>query len=291
MDPLDALRAELTRLRVKRKETTDRDIAAALDIRIGQIEAELPAEPVEKPTTATVESPSAEEAPPPTPPTPAEAEAAEGFIRQARVEKMRENRQAATDYLQKAADIAPGSPTVLEALGDDLAERRKMAEACEVYKRAVALDPKNVGLERKYGEAVLAVQMAGSLDDQMRRNLSDSAFLTREDQIASLPVAIILSAVIPGAGHLVLGQTAKGGAILAGWILCGIWLLSMFGELAKLFAFAGGGSSQPNLVVLVPLLIMAILYISTLASLKSIAQNATRKPAERPRPPVDLPFE
>lgn len=291
-DPLDALRAELGRLRQKRQETTDPDIASVLDLRIGQIEAELP-----KSDEAPQEAPSekeeevVEEAPPP-PPTPEEALEAENYVRQARVEKMRNNRQAATDFLKKAAAVAPGSPAVLEALGDDLAERKKMLEAKEIYAKAVALDKKNVGLERKYGQAVLAVEAAGSLEDQMRMNLSDSAFLTSADKVASLPIAIICSTVFPGLGHLILGQTAKGAWIMGAWVLFGTWLLSMFGDVAKLFAFGmGGGREQPNLVVLLPILIMAVIYVATLASFKTVGRETTRKPPERPKPPVDLPFE
>jgi TM2 domain-containing membrane protein YozV len=295
INPLDALRAERDRLRQKRAETTDPDIAAALDMRIAQIDAEVPDLPVapadSAPTPMAEPAPEADADAPPAPPTPEQAERAEQLVRQARVEKMRNNRQAATDFLRQAAEVAPGSATVLEALGDDLAERRKMLEARDIYRKAVALAPKNVGLERKYGSAVLAVEMEGSLDDQMRRNLSDAPLLTSEDKIASLPVAIMLSAVIPGSGHLVLGQTGRGARILAAWFLFGIWLLSMFGDLARLFAFAGGAPEHPNLMVLVPLLAMSIIYVATLASLKSIAQNATRKPPERPKPPVDLPFE
>lgn len=291
-DPLDALRAELGRLRQKRTETTDSDIASVLDLRIGQIEAELPAPAKSEEAAPPVEeTPEEEEAPPP-PPTPEEAMEAEGFVRQARVEKMRNNRQAATDFLKKAAAVAPGSPAVLEALGDDLAERKKMIEARDTYKRAVALDKKNVGLERKYGEAVLAVDMAGSLDDQMRLHLSDSAFLTSQDKVASLPVAIMCSAVFPGLGHLILGQTARGAWIMGAWVLFGTWLLSMFGDVAKLLAFGmGGGREQPNLVVLLPILAMAVIYVATIASFKTVGRDSTRKPTERPKPPVDLPFE
>jgi tetratricopeptide (TPR) repeat protein len=288
--PLDALRAELERLRQKRADTDDPDIVSALDLRIKQIEGELPDESTS--TEVSVMEAEPEEEAPPAPPSPKEAEEAENLIRQARVEKMRNNAQASTDFLRRAADIAPGSPTVLEALGDDLAERKKMLEAKAAYAKARALNPKSVALERKYASVVLAIEMAGSLDDQMKRNLSDSAFLNTEDKVASLPVAIMCSAVWPGLGHVILGQTTKGASIMAAWFLCGLWLLSMFGEVAKLFAFAMGGTrEQPNLVILLPLLIMAVIYVATLSTFKAASQNATRQAPDRPKPPVDLPFE
>lgn len=288
--PLDALRAELERLRQKRADTNDPDIVSALDLRIRQIEAELPAETAPAEAPVATPEPEEEEAPPP-PPSPKEAEEAENLIRQARVEKMRNNRQASTDLLKKAAQIAPGSPVVLEALGDDLAERKKMIEARDTYKKGLAVNPKSVSLDRKYASTVFAIQTAGSLDDQMRRNLSDSAFLTSEDKVASLPVAIMCSAVLPGLGHFILGQTARGAGIMAAWFLCGLWLLSMFGEVAKLFAFAAGGREQPNLVILLPILLMTVIYVATLSTFKGASRDATRKAPERPKPPVDLPFE
>ncbi len=285
--PINALelKAELARLRVKRSETRDPDIRSALDLRIEQVEQSLLEQKADTP-----EEPEIPEIPP-EPPTTAQLREAEQLVRQARVEKMRENHRASTDLLKKAAEVAPGSPAVLETLGDDLAERRQYKQAREVYGRAFRLDPKNVGLERKYAICVSQMASMGSLDDQMRAHLSDSPFLSADDSLASGGAAIFLSALLPGLGHVVLGKTATGFGIMAAWLLCGGWLLLMYEDLGRLIGMATGGAGSPNPLVLLPVALMMAIYIGTLASFKGRGAAAKKKPLERPKPPVDLPFE
>jgi hypothetical protein len=275
------LRAELARLRIKRTETKDKDIRAALDDRIQQLEAQI------KPLKAEEDD---EPDLPAEPPTPEQMAEAEQCIRQARVEKMRGNTRGAGDLMQRASEVAPGSPTVLEALGDDLVERKQYAKAKKAYQRAWKLDEKNVGLERKFATIVAQMDAMGSIDDQLRMNLSDSPFITEGDAIASAGAATLLSAIFPGLGHAVLGRRV-GYAIMATWILCLLWLFVMQEDLIGLFTMVGANRRPPNLVILIPLLIASAVYLGTLASLKSARKEITRKRVERPRPPVDLPFE
>ncbi|CAN5414599.1 hypothetical protein BH11ARM1_BH11ARM1_04420 [soil metagenome] len=279
-DPNDpkVMKAELVRLRIKLSETEDVDIRTALKERITQLEAKMPAPEAE-----------AVAAPPPPPPTPAQAAEAEQLVRQARVEKMRNNTRGATDLLKKASEIAPGSPAVLEVLGDDYLERRQIAQAKDAYQRASQLDPKNVGLERKYATLVAQTAMMGSLDDQMRASLSDSPFINSSDARASGTAAVMLSAIFPGLGHIVLGRQS-GFAILGAWIVCLVWVILLREDVKALVAYRPENGT-PNMVVMVPLLIMALIYFSTLASLKSAQRSHTRKPISHPQPPVDKNFE
>lgn len=292
-DPLEALRAELARLKEKRAAITDRDVIAALDLRISQIEQELPPlpDPVPSEPANEVAAEEAKEAPPEEqlpPPTPEQLKAADALIRQAKVEKMRGNAQASTDLLKKATEVAPSAPAVLEALGDDLVERKRLGEALVVYKKALTFDPKNVGLEKKHADGVYKLLAAGSIDDQLRRNLSDSPFIDGDDSTASIPTAIILSAILPGLGHLVLGQTKKGFGIMAAYILAAVWLFALQGDdLAKMIK----GSSKANMIIFIPILIMGIVLVVTFFSLKGMSDRVVRKNVDRPRPPVDLPFE
>ena len=276
-----ALKAELARLRIKRSETKDKDIRGALDERVRQIEAQILAEPPK----AEEEEPEI----PPEPPTPAQLAEAENLVRQARVEKMRGNSKGAGDMLKKASEVAPGAPAVLEVVADDLAERKQFERAKKMYKQAWQLDPKNVGLERKFATLVAQMDALGSIDNQLRMNLSDSPFLNESEALASANAAIIMSAVFPGLGHAVRGKSV-GYAIMVAWLLCAGWLFFMKDEVAGLFRMAAG-SGTPNLVVMVPLLIMAILYLGTLASLKTSTRNVRKRTIDHPRPPVDLPFE
>lgn len=288
-DP-EALKTEYARLKASRDLTSDATIVAAIDQRLRQIEIDVPEVLAAPSPTEPDAEPDVEEAPA-APPTPAEALEAEKYVRQARVETMRKNTQAATAALQRAAEIAPGSPAVLEALGDDLVGRKKLKDAMKVYKRAVALDPKNVGLERKYANLVLQVESLGSLDQQMRMHLSDNPLLDSEDKIASLSTAVFLSALLPGVGHLVLGMNSRGFGILAAWLFSSVWLAFNFEDLVKFGAFASGGHTRPGLGFLLPVLIMTIIYIATLANLKSMSNAVVKRKIDRPKPPVDLPFE
>lgn len=223
------------------------------------------------------------------PPTQDQLDAAEKLIQLARVEKMRGNKQQVRELLEKAAKAAPTSSSVLELLGDDFAERKQIGKALACYRRAAKHDPTNVSLERKIAMAALGFDGSGSLDRQMRTELGagidDSAV-----PMASKNAALLISLFLPGLGHIVLGQLTKGWVTLAIWCVSLAWAILMGGDIAKLGSMVVGGRSQPNMVVLVPIFVMAILYFATLADFKG-AKTEARKPVERPRPPVDLPFE
>lgn len=222
----------------------------------------------------------------PEPPTPEELAAAERLVQQARVEKMRSNSSEVRRLLEQAVRTAPGSPAVLEMLGDDYAERRQPGRALAYYRRAAKIDPKNVNLERKVAMSALGLNAASS-EAQISQvgGLDDSAI-----PMASRKAATLLSLFLPGLGHIVLGQKKKGIPILVAWCLLLAWVILMGGDIAKLGAMITGGRSQPNLLVLVPMFLMVAVFIGTLASLKG-SEETVFIPADRPSPPVNLPFE
>lgn len=282
-DKASSPKAEIERLRAKMGQIPDRDVRAAIQARIDELTAKLEVEP-------PVEEVAVPSEPPP-PPTPAQAEEAEKLIRHAMLEKRRGNAKAATELLQKAVEVAPGAPAVLEALGDDFNERRRGKEALEMYARAKALDPKNVGLERKHAELVLRVGMSGSIEDQLRAGLSDPFLLSRGDAVASLGTARLLSFVLPGVGHLILGKTVAGFAFLAAWIGSLIWIILERDDLKGLTLMAAGRSAHIGAGVFVPLFIAAVTLISAVGSLGAEKSAARAKKVDRPVPPMNLPFE
>lgn len=303
-----AVRAEIRRLKVKQQNTLDPDIRAALALKIEQLQATLPPDPVvdppadpvpvTEPTPAT--QPAPEEAPveEPAPPaaTPEQLAQADNLVRQARVEKMRGNRQRSTELLQQAAAAAPGAPALLEALGDDLMDRRQIKDARDAYAKALKLDPKNVGLERKYAELVLRLSGMGSIEDQLRMNLSDSPLLSPGETLASARSATLLSFFVPGAGQFVLGQNTKGAFILGGWLLMVFWIFLLREDLKGLLAMVGipsaSGPSRPgSLLVMVPIFAAAALHLASLFMCASLAKAANpARRANHPVPPVDKPF-
>ena len=272
-------KAEIARIMSKMAAIQDRDIRAALQARIDElsktiVEPELPLEPAE---------PERPKAPPP-PPTPEQAEKAERLVRQAMLEKQRGNKAAVTKLLEEAVAVAPGAPTTLEALGDDFAERRRVKEALDCYKRAMELDPKNVGLEKKHAYLVFNVGTAGTIDQQLRANLSDSMFISQGDAVASFGTARILTVLFPGLGHLVLGRTATGFGFLGCWIACMLWII--------LVQATSGGKGHLNPGVYPPALIAVVVLVCAVSSLGGERGSGRPKSQPpRPKPPVDLPFD
>ena len=288
------LRMELARLKEKRANTKDHHVIAVLDMRIGQIEPYLPAPARPKPLIKKEDVADQEEAFAKIPlPTAAESEQAEKLIRQSMLEKRRGNVVGATDLLKKAAEAAPGSPVVLEALGDDLLERKLTKQARETFKRALQLDPKNVGVERKYAQTVLQSTMTMSVEDQLRSGLSDSMFITGSDNVAGLTAAKFLSAFLPGLGQMVIGRTTKGAVLLVIWFLF-IGLLALWNKDFEMLAkYARGAGAAPNWRVLFPIIGMVVVWITAMGDLasrqsKTVARNSKK---DRPKPPVDLPFD
>ncbi len=281
VEPTDP-KAEIKRLKAKMGAIPDRDVRVALQVRVDELEAQVAAAEAEVQQEEAAKEP---EAPPP-PPTPEQAEQAERLVRHAMLEKQRGNKAAVTKLLQEAVDVAPGAPATLEALGDDFAERRRVKEALEFYKRAMALDPKNVGLEKKHAMLVFNVGSAGSLDDQLRANLSDNVFLNRADAVASFGTAKFLTYFFPGLGHLVLGRTGAGFGFLGAWVASVVWT-----GLALLHG-AGGGRLRITAGLLPPSVLWIVVMLVAVGSLGTDRAAArSKKSPTRPKPPVDLPFD
>ncbi len=221
----------------------------------------------------------------PEPPTPQALAEAERLIQQARVEKMRGNQQEVRMLLERAVQTAPGSPAVLEMVGDDYAERKQSGRALAYYRQAAKLSPKDVNLERKVAMAALGVNAVNA--QASSGGLDDSAI-----PMASRKAAILISLFMPGLGHLVIGQKVKGAIILGVWCIMLAWVILMGTDVANISASLMGGKKEGNYIVIVPILTMLVTYISTLASIKGSEEPMARSaPAERPRPPMDLPFE
>ncbi len=291
------LRAELQRLKAKRAETQDRDIIAVLDMRINQIEPALPPLTEEEKAGASQlpvdDEPETDYSQIPAP-TLAEMDQAEKLIRQARLEKQRGNNIGSTDLLKKAIEVAPGSSVVMEAMADDLIAHKQIKQARAILKQAHALDPKNVGLERKYAEVVLMGSTNMSIEDQLRYGMNDSLFLTGNDNVAGIVAARFLSAIVPGVGQLVLGRTTKGFVLFVGYVICfGLLVLWQQDFKALMFMFSKTHPGTIHPVVFIPIIGSAAFWFAAMADLSG-SQTKTRArnvKVERPKPPVDLPFD
>lgn len=228
-------------------------------------------------------------------PTPSQLAEADGLIKRSMLEKRRGNTRGAGDLLRQAADVAPGSPSVLEALGDDIMERGQAKPAAEIYAKALRIQPTNTGIERKYALAVAKSKGAVTVEEALQMSLGDKPLSGAE--AATSNAAAIFSFLIPGVGQAVLGDYVRAGVFLGLWLLMILWLYLMPGQLQNaLGALVFGKHISYSPIVFLPIVGMLAVQITAAFTCKkegkTMGAGAMRKPkGSRPAPPVDLPFE
>jgi TM2 domain-containing membrane protein YozV len=233
------------------------------------------------PLKAAVEK--AAESPPPTSPE-AQAEA-DALVTKARVAKIRGHGRECMDLLKQAEQVAPYLPSVVEALGDEMATRSLWKEAQTLYGRATRLAPGNVAIERKYASAVLraSVPIEALLMGGGTHSLAEDA--------ANANIAAVWSFFFPGVGQMVLGETVKGVVFLVGWLASWTVTLLIPNGLKGLIALSGTAHNEPNWLVILPLLLAVGFWLGAFYDAKSRARNVHKPKVDRPVPPVNLPFE
>lgn len=322
------LEAEAARVQAKLWASTDSDIVDALKLKLSalqneitQLKAELEKsraaaaeaddlrqkrEEAERQQTATKAKSFRDF-------TPAEKDHYERLYRVAKAELTAGKKESAKARLIELRQYVSDHPEVDELEGDVLLGDGDSERAISLYRKALAVNPANYALERKLGEVVLRVKSGLSIDDQMRAQLSDSPFLSESDIQAGATPALVYTLFLPGMGHITLARTKKGLALLITWLIAVFMVFLLREDLANMIgagrtpgAAEGGkpidtsGAEQVlfsirtgTAFVLLPLFTAIIVH---LAALIEIAQLASQKPkqkieVERPKPPVDLPFE
>lgn len=208
-------------------------------------------------------------------------EEAENLLRQANVAKMRGSAKEAYDLLVKAADAAPFSSPVLEALGDELSKQRKFKEAGEMYHRAHKADPKNISAERKHAELIFNTAEAMTVLD----SASDT------EVVATSKAAALLSLIVPGAGQFVQFEWVKGGVYLV--LATVFWVIAGQNGLFNVFAAMGLQQGMPNISPMAFFGIGAALITHFVSSVEAGSRGKiyAKKKIDRPTPPVNLPFD
>jgi len=230
-------------------------------------------------------------------PSAEQLEAADKLIQRAHLEKRRGNKQAASDLLKQATEVAPGASQVIEALGDDYAERRQYTAAKEAYQNAHRADPVNLGIERKLARLSMAGIADLSIEDQLRLGSLDSPFMRQDESLASPKVAVMLSFMMPGVGQLVTGQTKKGLFILGLFLASSIVFILLWTSLHT-------SSDKFPLIAFLPAALALATWIGAIADASSKAKGRglggfgfavriidPKDGPSRPVPPVNLPFE
>ncbi len=290
-DPkLREARAEYSRLKLKLRESKDKDLKRALESRIKELREEW-GEPIELTNVAAARRPTIELPEDRTKPTEQMKRDAEALIARARLELSRNNTRAGEDLLMQAVNLAPGDPGIMEALGDYYMTKKRYDTAKVAYERARELYPESVSIERKFGTAVLHEFNIGSIDDQTRLAMAENIFLNPGEGSLGGFQATIVTLVWPGLGHLIAGRTPVGIGLMATWLISSIWFFLNYTDFARAIGFAAGKGTHPSFAFAPPLLIMFVTLIIALKSVSSVRPTGPKIPINRPAPPVDLPFE
>jgi tetratricopeptide (TPR) repeat protein len=137
-----------------------------------------------------------------------EGEEVERLLTQANIERMRGNFLAARRLIEQALQKAPERADVHELLGDVYKAVGDLQNALECYRKARELDPKRRSAEEKFAATLLEINPP-----------------TVSDEIPFLPknptFAVLLSALLPGAGQVYNEQWLKG------IVMCVVALLSL----------------------------------------------------------------
>lgn len=124
-----------------------------------------------------------------------ETERADGILRQAALHRRRGRLKEALAECEQAIALVPSDAAALELYGDVLQGLGRVDDALAAYRRAGEADPRRASAERKYAELLL-------LQDR-----GVKAFVAAEPR--NPYVAVLLSALCPGAGQFYNGQPAK----------------------------------------------------------------------------------
>lgn len=210
----------------------------------------------------------------PEPLTPEQQAELEAILKQAQLARIRKQPSVATKLLKEAAEKAPGSPLVLEALGDDQMERRVYNAAATSYEKALKLAPDNIALEKKHADAIYHTHAAG-----IGLDLAD-------DNFASPKARIFLAMILPGVGQMVRGAWAKGLIIMGGFVVALIVTSIVRGATAR------AASSDAKFAFAIPLAVALAFWLWGIIDASAGAKSAPKAMRlDRPKPPVDLPFE
>lgn len=126
-----------------------------------------------------------------------ERQEADRLLTAANISRTRGNFKDAESNVRDALERVPKDSAALEIYGDILQSVGRVDDAAFAYQRALEANPARKTAEKKYAELALLQNRA--------------VHLLREEHIPRSPlVAVLFSAVFPGAGQLYNGDTVKG---------------------------------------------------------------------------------
>jgi tetratricopeptide (TPR) repeat protein len=137
----------------------------------------------------------------------------EQLLRDAHLQRMRQQWAAAETLCRQALELSPEDPLGMEMLGDLLSEKGSLEPALDSYRKAFARQPQKAALEEKIARLVLRK------GEEERERLEAELMLSSPSGNAArkrnATLAILLSVLCPGGGQLFNGEHVKGGILLA----------------------------------------------------------------------------
>ena len=281
------LKAEIARIQAKRSASSDKDIIEALQFKeealADQLKVALQELEEAKDLEAAEAAPEVELSP----------EEVQKDIRLARAHLAGDRRPAAREILTRLEKTAPNNVDVLELKADMLLLNKDVTNALPVLKKARKLAPKDVSIEKKLAEVAMRASTVGTFDDQMRGGDS-LLMISQSDMKASATAATVCSVILPGLGHLVVGMTTKGIVYLSIWLITMVPFSILVGN--QLNAIHGNiHNFNPSMTIIGLGFVGAMCYFVALFECAALGKSGggggKRPPIDRPKPPVDLPFE
>jgi curved DNA-binding protein CbpA len=130
---------------------------------------------------------------------------ADRLLTSANIARRRNSFKEAEKLCRQAVELVPTDAAALELYGDVLQATGRVDDAILAYKTATEIDSNRQSAEKKYGDLVL-------------RQDRSIAFMQDEFVPGNANVAVLLSAVFPGAGQVYNGQLFKGIIIVAAFL-------------------------------------------------------------------------
>jgi hypothetical protein len=198
----------------------------------------------------TARRPAQQERPTPSfapPADPAQRAAVDAALRQANLARVRGNFEQAERDARRALDADPTAGAAHEVLGDILLQRDETKSALASYRRAQSCGA-GASVEGKIARLLLKSQPDTSMSN---------APLMRGQG----PLGMVASALIPGLGVALAGETTSAAVCFFGWILSLALLFAIPGCRSVIAGFAGQGGPSPGGGAEVLTLVLAIVNI------------------------------
>ncbi len=205
---------------------------------------------------------------------------------QALIHIRRDDKPTALSITKKLIEKYPDNPWAMDAHADVLYANNKLEEARDTYKKILDTNKGWINTEKKYAQVVLDIANKQHSFEHLIKEMSISEMITPAGAKRSSGLAAFASLICPGLGQFANGQTTKG---VVFFLITVILWVAVFTSNAIIF------SRTQFFITAIGWVIIIALIITYLTAIIDASMNTPKdipmQPQQRPKPPVDLPFE